>query len=339
MKRNISLIMIIIAAAALVFACNNKKDEASTSKTVSPASVEEKTIHIGVSQFVQHPALDAVYKGIVDGMTSLGYDNIEYDYQNSNADPNTAMQIASLFNSKKKDMVVGIATTNSQALKSGTHDIPVIYAAITDPVSAGLVESLDKGDPGITGTSYNNPFKEQIEFLTSFHDVKVLGQVYTGGEANALFQAKQVEKACAELGIKYIGTSIASSAEVKSATESIINRVDAIYVTNDNTVVSALGGLVDTAIAHKIPVLSADTSSAKDNPVFIAWGFDWYYIGQQTAVLMDKVLKGEKPEDMPTTVISDPSHMNMMLNKVVADEIGIEFPEEVLKQAKTVITE
>ena len=117
----------------------------------------------------------------------------------------------------------------------------------------------------------------------AFYEIKALGQVYTGSEDNAMFQAKQVEKACSELGIEYVGTSIASSAEVKSATEAIIKRVDAIYVANDNTVVSALGGLAETAIANKVPVLSADTSSAKQNPIFIAWGFDWYFIGQETA--------------------------------------------------------
>ena len=332
MKR---IYFIILLAAAVVFSgCSGKKEAAAE---VGAKAAE--TIKIGVSQFVQHPALDAVYKGIVDEMAELGWDNIEYDYQNSNADVSTTRQIASLFSSKDMDMVVGIATPNSQALKSGTRDIPVIYAAITDPVSAGLVETLEHGDPLMTGTSYKNPFKGQIEFLMSFHDVKTLGQVYTGGEDNAMFQAKQVEKACAELGIEYISTSIASSAEVKQATEAIVSRVDAIYVTNDNTVVSALGGLVETAIDYKVPVLSADTASAKDNPVFIAWGFDWYYIGQETAKLMDKVLKGEKPEDMPTSVISDPAHMEMILNTAVAEQIGIPFPEEVLGQAASIISE
>ncbi len=302
-------------------------------------SSAEKGLSIGVSQFVQHPALDAVYQGIVDEMESLGYENVKYDYQNSNGDVNTARQIATLFQSKKMDMVVGIATPNAQALKMAVTNAPVVYSAITDPVSAGLVESLDKGDPGMNGTSYKNPFKEQIEFLTSLHEVKALGQVYTGNEDNAMFQAKQVQKACEELGIEYVGTSIISSAEVKSATETLIDRVDALYVTNDNTVVSALGGLTETANRHKVPVISADTSSAKENPVLIAWGFDWYYIGQETARVMDRILKGEKPEDMPTAVISDPNYMEMLLNLKVAEEIGMDIPSSVRDQADILITE
>ena len=259
----------IILIAALIFSvvlsgCSDKEK--------APETSGDDHLFIGVSQFVQHPALDAVFKGITDEMKNLGYDDVEYDYQNSNADVSTARQIASLFQSKKMDMVVGIATPNAQALKSGVTNAPVIYSAITDPVSAGLVASLDSGDPGINGTSYKTPFKKQMEFLLSFHDVKALGQVYSGNEDNAMFQAKQVQKACEELGIEYIGTSITSSAEVKSATETLINRVDAIYVTNDNTVVSALSGLSETAIAHNVPVLSADPASARENPVLIAWG-------------------------------------------------------------------
>ncbi len=326
------MIITLIAALALT-GCSGKK-EASAAQ---PAAEAKKSLKIGVSQFVQHPALDAVYKGIQDELAALGHADIEYDYQNSNADVSTTRQIASLFQSKKMDLVVGIATPNAQALKNGVTNAPVVYAAITDPVSAGLVKSLDMGDPGINGTSYKNPFKEQIEFLMSFHEVKVLGQVYTGNEDNAMFQAEQVKKACAELGIEYLGTSITSSAEVKSATESIIKRVDAIYVTNDNTVVSALGGLAQTAIDNKVPVLSADTASAKDNPIYIAWGFDWYFIGQETGRIMDKIIKGEKPESMPTTVVSDPAHMEMIVNAAVAKQIGIDFPAEVLEKAKEVI--
>ena len=323
-----ALVLVLILSG-----CSAKKEAAAPA-----APAEQKALSIGVSQFVQHPALDAVYKGIQDEMAKLGHTNVQYDYQNSNADVSTTRQIASLFQSKKMDLVVGIATPNAQALKNGVTNAPVVYAAITDPVSAGLVKSLASGDAGINGTSYKNPFKQQIEFLMSFHDVKVLGQVYTGNEDNAMFQAKQVEKACTELGIEYLGTSITSSAEVKSATESIIKRVDAIYVTNDNTVVSALGGLAQTAIDNKVPVLSADTASAKENPIFIAWGFDWYYIGVETARIMDRIVKGEKPEDMPTTVVSDPAHMEMIVNEVVAGEIGIEFPQAVLDKAKEVIT-
>ncbi|MDC7219657.1 MAG: ABC transporter substrate-binding protein [Spirochaetales bacterium] len=328
MKKAI-LMLAMISLSVLLFA-NGGSETATTG---------EKPLKIGVSQFVQHPALDAVYKGITDEMAALGYEDVVYDYQNSNADVNTARQIANLFQSKKMDLVVGIATPNAQALKMGVTNAPVIYSAITDPLSAGLVESLEIGDPGINGVSFKNPFKEQIEFLLTLRDVKVLGQVYTGNEDNAMFQAAQVEKACNELGIEYIGTSVTSSAEVKSAAETLISRVDALFVSTDNTVVSALNGLATTALAHKVPIISSDTASAKENPVLVAWGFDWYYIGQETARMMDQILKGAKTEELATTVVSDPTYMEMVINTAVAEKIGIDFPKEVLDQADLIIAE
>ena len=296
----------------------------------------DKPLEIGISQFVQHPALDAVAQGIMDEMAALGYEDVVYDYQNSNADINTTKQIASLFKSKGYDMVVGIATPNAQALKMTLRDVPVVYSAISDPVTAGLVDSLEQGEPGICGTSHRTPVKDQIAYLMSLTEVKTIGQVFTGGEDNALYQAKATEKACEELGLEYIGVSVTNSAEVKSAAASLMGRVDAIYVATDNTVVSALSGLTETALANNVPVLSADPSSSRENPVLAAWGFNWYYVGQETARVMDKVLKGTPCEDLPTVLIKDASHMEMILNTAVAEKLGITLPASDLEKAEII---
>ena len=292
------------------------------------------SLKIGISQFVQHPALDSNAKGIMDEMAALGYENIEYDLQNANGDINTTKQIASLFKSKGYDMTVGIATPSAQSLRMTIRDSPIVYSLISDPVSAGLVNSLEAGEAGICGTSHEAPVRDQLLYLMDLIEVKTLGQVYTGGEDNALFHAKQTEKIARELGLEYIGVSVANSSEVKSATESLMGRVDAIYVATDNTVVSALSGLTETANKNKVPVLSADPSSARENPVMLAWGFDWYYIGQETARLMDKVLKGTPCEELPTVVIKDTAHMDMIINTAVADLMGITFPAEDLERAE-----
>ncbi len=294
------------------------------------------TVRIGLSQFVQHPALDAVVTGIKDELAVLGYDKVEYDYQNSNADINTTKQIASMFKMKNYDMVVGIATPNAQALKSTITGTPIVYTAITDPVSAGLTSSLNQGEAGICGVSHRTPFKAQLQYLMGLTEVKSLGMVYSGNESNALFQVKETKAACEALGIEFIGSAVTSSAEVKAATESLMGRVDAMYVGTDNTVISALSGLATTALANKVPVLSADPSSAMENPVFAAWGFDWYYVGQVTARLMDEVLKGKSCEDLPTVLIEDTAHMQLILNTTVAAELGIKIPQSDLDRAKIV---
>ncbi len=300
---------------------------------------DRSTLRIGISQFVQHPALDAVRQGIIDEMGALGYEDVEFFYENSNGDVSTTKQIASLFKTRNLDMVVGIATPNAQALKMAVFDIPVIYSAISDPVSAGLVDSLTVGEAGITGTSHQTPVKEQLEFLMTLMDLKVVGQVYSGNDDSAMYQADQTKKACEALGLTYVSTTVSNSAEVKQAAQTLMGRVDAIYVSTDNTVVSALGGLSATALENNVPVLSADPSSAKETPVLAAWGFNWYYIGQRTARMMDEVLKGGDMADMPTGIVSETENMDLILNTAVAGQLGIEIPAEYIEMASMVISE
>lgn len=313
---------LIVLAFILIVGCSQSKEQK-----------KDAPLKIGISQFVQHPALDNVSKGIMDKMKELGYENVEFDYQNSNADIGTTKQIAAMFKSKKMDMVVGVGTPNAQALKTTITDVPVIYAAITDPLSAGLVADLYKGEKGIAGTSHKTPIKEQLQFLMSLTPVKKLGQIYSGNDDSALYWMRQTKKACDELGLEYVGTAVNSSTEVKQAAETLVPHVDAIFIATDNTVVSALSAVTTTALEHKVPLLSGDPASAKENPVLVAWGFDWYYIGQKTAEIMDQVLKGTPTEDIPTGIISDTSHMNMILNQAVADKIGITFPDDVKAKA------
>ncbi|MFP4430025.1 MAG: ABC transporter substrate-binding protein [Spirochaetota bacterium] len=298
---------------------------------------ESDDIVIGISKFVVHPALDAVEMGIQEELADRGRDNVVYDLQNANADVSTGRQIAGKFQADRVDLAVGIATPTSQALKAALDDIPVVYTAITDPVSAGLVESLDRGEAGIAGVSHRTPVQQQIEFMMSLRPIRALGHVYSSGEANAVFLAEQTRRACENLGIEFISQTITNPAEVRQATQSIVGRVDAIYVSTDNQVVSALSALSDVAMRNQIPVLSADPTSAETNEVFVAWGFDWYQIGRITGELIDRILQGEDPGSIPTILVEDPAQMNMILNLDVARELGISIPEEVMDQADRIV--
>ncbi len=298
---------------------------------------ESDDILIGISKFVVHPALDAVEAGIQDELAERGRDNVVYDLQNANADVSTGRQIAGKFKADRVDLAVGIATPTAQALKASLDDIPVVYTAITDPVSAGLVESLDQGEAGIAGVSHRTPVQQQIEFMMSLRPIRALGHVYSSGEANAVFLAEQTRRACENLGIEFISQTITNPAEVLQATQSIIGRVDAIYVSTDNQVVSALSALTDVAMRNQVAVLSADPASAETNEVFVAWGFDWYQIGRITGGLIHRILQGEDPGSIPTILVDDPTQMNMILNLDVARELGIEIPEEVMDQADRVV--
>lgn len=299
---------------------------------------EESKTKIGISKIVAHPALDAVEKGLQEELTNQGFTDIEYDFQNANGEPATAKQIATKFKAEKVDIAVGIATPTAQALVNTIDDIPIVFSAVTDPEGAGLVESDEKGDPNVTGVSDMTPVETQAEMILQIKgDVKKIGNIYASGEANSVTINNLLKEACKKLGVEVVEATVTNSAEVKQAAESIINRVDAIYIGTDNTVVSALSAVTDVANKNGIPVVTADPSSAEKYDVLASYGFNYYQVGIVTGKLIAKILNGESTSNLPTVFMTDPSSLDLLVNKDVAKEIGIELPESVLEQANKIV--
>ena len=292
---------------------------------------------IGISKIVAHPALDAVEQGIIDELTEIGFTELEYDLQNANGDISTAASIATKFENDAVRLAIGIATPTSQALVNAIDDIPVVYAAVSDPVSAGLVPSFDAGEGNVTGSSDMAPVAAQLALMAQLVDVETVGHVYASGESNAVALAAMAREAAEGAGLEFVEATVVNSSEVRSATQSIVGRVDAIYVSNDNTVVSALSALVDVAEAAGVPVISADTTSAEPGGVLAALGFDYYKFGRATGRLVADVLNGTDPESIPTLFLTDPSDLNLLVNLDVARELGIAIPGSVMADASMVI--
>ncbi len=292
---------------------------------------------IGITKIVAHPALDAVEQGIIDELTERGYDGIEYDLQNANGDLNTTASIAAKYQQDNVLLAVGIATPSAQALVNKMTAIPVIYAAVTDPVSAGLVDSNDRGGKNVTGTSDATPVFEQLSLLNDLIRPRTIGNIYSSGEANSVAIAEQIRAAASRLGIEIIESSVTNSAEVRQATLTIVNQVDAIYVSTDNTVVSALPALVEAAYEAGLPVMSADPSSAENLDILIAWGFDYYKMGRATGDIIDRVLTGTPTSDIPTVYMTDPSEIDLWINLDVANTLAIDIPEDLIAKATTLI--
>ncbi|NVN98882.1 MAG: ABC transporter substrate-binding protein [Geobacteraceae bacterium] len=302
---------------------------------VSAAEPAQKTV-IGISKIVSHPALDAVVKGIQDELAA-SKTVVEYDIQNANGDINTAASIANKFQAGKVAVAVGVATPTAQSLVNTLKGTPVVFSAVTDPVKAGLVSSLKKGEKNVTGVSDMTPVKQQIELLLKIKKVKKLGHVYTSSEENAVVLAAVVKQACKDLGIQYIETTVSKSAEVKQAVQSIIRRVDALYISTDNTVVSAMSAVADVAMKNKVPIMSADPSSAESYPVLAAWGFDYYKMGRVTGKMVNEILKGKKPEQMPTRFMTKTEDIDLLINLDVAKKLGLTIPADILKSANKIV--
>ncbi len=325
MKKIVLGTAVFLCITALMFAGGTKEQKGP------------KQITIGISKIVTHPALDAIEKGIQDEIAAEGFKNVKYDLQNANGEMSTAASIANKFKNEHVTVAVGIATPTAQALVNVLKNIPVVYSAVTDPVGAGIVASTTKGEKGVAGVSDMTPVKDQIKLLARMIDLKTLGHIYSSGEANAVALAKIAKQACKELGIKFIATTVTNSSEVKQAAQSIAGKVDAIYISTDNTVVSALPSVCDVATKAGIPIMSADPTSAGKLDILAAWGFDYYKVGRATGKIVGDILRGKKTEDMPTVFMTDPSDVDLLVNKKVAAKLGITIPADILKKAKTVI--
>ncbi|MBN2509938.1 MAG: ABC transporter substrate-binding protein [Spirochaetales bacterium] len=304
---------------------------------ISGCQKNSDMLTVGISKIVTHPALDAIEQAIQDEFAHQGITNVRFDLQNANGDVNTAATIANKFKAEKVDIAVGIATPTAVALANTLRDIPVVYAAVTDPVGASLVESFDKGGTNVTGVSDMTPVKEQIMMLNRIRPLKALGHVYSSGETNAVILAGMAKEACRELGIEFIEATVTNSSEVKQAAQAIIDKVDGMYVSTDNTVVSALASLTDVAVKNGVPIMSADPSSAETFDILIAWGFDYYKMGRATGRMVKEILDGKKTEDIPTMFMTDPSDIDLLVNIDLARKLGIEIPEDIIASANKIV--
>ncbi len=291
---------------------------------------------IGISKIVAHPALDAVEDAIIDELREQGYD-FQFDLQNAQGDVTTASQIAAKFRADRVRLAVGIATPTAQALVNTLTDIPVVFAAITDPVAAQLVSSYDGGGANVTGSSDMIPVQTQFELMQEMLGVQTVGHVYASGEANAVRLAEMARDAANSLGIELVESTVVDSSEVRSATQAILGRVDAIWVSTDNTVVSALSALAAVAADAGVPVIASDPISSQDDDVLFALGFDYYQMGRATGRAIVEILEGADPGAMPTIFMTDPSDLNLLINLDVADALGVSFPQAMLDDASIVV--
>ncbi len=292
---------------------------------------------VGIAKIVAHPALDDLEKGIVEEVRAA-FPKARFDLQNANGEPATATQIAQKYKISKADIAVGIATPTAMALANTISEFPVVYSAVTDPVAAGLVPSFDKGGANVTGTSDLPPVENQIDTILAIAPtVTRVGHVYNAGEANSVTTAERLKAYCTKKGLAFVPSVVTNSAEVSQALTALIGRVDAVYLSNDNTVFSAISTVAEICNSEKIPLVTADPSSAESIPILAAVGFNYYQMGRATGRIVVDILKGKKTADIPTYFPKDSEEMALVLNKKVAKELGLVIPEDLLAQASLVI--
>ncbi|MBN2874149.1 MAG: ABC transporter substrate-binding protein [Spirochaetales bacterium] len=322
------LIVVAIAFAAIAAFFIPKSGTTPVSTATAP--------RVGVAKFVAHPALDDLEKGVVDELTAT-IPGVIFDLQNANADMATAAQIARKFKSDGATVAVGIATPTAQALASAIKDTPVVFCAVTDPVAADLVSSYDGGGANVTGTSDMTPVAAQLDLLTALRPIQKLGHVYNAGEANSVKLAELVRAWCDDHGVVLVESTVANSAEVRTAVLSIADRIDGLYLGNDNTVFSAVSAVAEVCLQKKLPLVTADPTSAETVPVLAAVGFDYYQMGRATGRIVARILGGEKPGAIPTYFPSAPEEKSLVLNLDVAAKLGLTPSTDMIAQATVLI--
>jgi putative ABC transport system substrate-binding protein len=296
-------------------------------------AAEERKITIGISQIVEHPALDAARQGFIDSLKDAGYvdgQNMTFDVQIAQGNMATANSIAKAFVGKSVDLIHSIATPTSQACANATQTIPIVISSVTDPVGAGLVKSLDQPGGNVTGTTDRSPVDRQMELMREIQPkIRKLGFIYNAGEDNSVSSLKQLQAEAAKQGVEVVEATVSSSSGVLMAARSLVGRVDAIHIPTDNTVVSAFEAVVKVCEESRIPLYAADIDSVPRGAV-AALAIDYYRLGRQSGEMAARILKGAQPGTMPIETLKD---LKLVVNPKAAMKMGVTLPEAVLKRA------
>lgn len=294
------------------------------------------TVKVGVMQITSHPVFDLINEGIKEGFANAGYvegEDVVFDFQNAQGDNSANAAIAQKFANSDYNIFMPLGTASSQAVVNLIKDRPVVFGAVTDPVSAGLVPSNENPGANVTGTSDITLYKEHLELLKRLvPGVKNLGIVYNPGEANAKFGLEQTQKYANEMGITLITAPANNSGEVLGAARSIANKVDAFYMLPDNTVISGQEALIKVALDTKKPLISIDQSGVEKGAL-ATLGTNYKEVGVRTAEIAIRVLEGKNPGTIPVLGVTD---ADVFVNTTTAEAIGIEIPADLLSQAKEV---
>ena len=290
------------------------------------ADKKKDVFRIGISQFITHQSLDATREGFVDELAKQGYvegENIEIDFQNAQGEQRNLKTISQQL-AESSDVVLAIATPSAQSLANTTQTTPVIFSAVTDPVSAKLVESREHPGGNVTGTSdqSSDAISTQINLIKKvLPKAKTIGILYTQSEPNSVVQKDEAKRLLEEKGFTVVEKTILDSNNVKAAAESLMAEVDMVFVPTDNIISSTMETVKQVSIKHKVPVFGGSTEMVAVGGLY-NYGTNYEELGRQTARMLVRILKGEKPENIAVEL---PEKLELHTNQEMAAALGIDI--------------
>jgi len=316
----IKMTIFIFSAVLLLTACGDGEKKASSTNE------DTKKYKIGVTQIVEHPSLNAAYDGFKKALEDAGLD-VEYVVQNAQNDNSANTTIATNLVNSGVELIFANSTPSAQAVASATQEIPIVFTSVTDAVGAELVASLESPGGNVTGTIDLHPdvIPQTLTFLKEQLGAENVGIIYNAGEQNASVQVDKIHAVVKDMDLNIVEAAVATSADVKQAVDSLIGKVDSLYIIKDNTVVSALETVTSVAFDNKLPMMVGELDSVKRGGL-AAYGFSYHDLGYETGQMAVKILKGEsKPSELPVQV---PKKLKFVVNDESASKIGLEIKEE-----------
>lgn len=337
MKKFLSVILALTLSTIMLAGCGSASNSSASSEAeTGSADTSGKTYNIGVIQYTEHPALDAAREGFISALKDAGYvdgQNIKLDIQNAQADQSNLKTIAQKFVTDQKDLVLAIATPAAQSMAAETKDIPILVTAVTDPAEADLVESNDAPNTNVSGTSDMNPVSDQIALLQKLvPSAKKIALMYCSGEQNSVIQAEMAKEAAEKLGIESKEETVSNTNDVAQIAESLIGKYDAVYVPTDNVLASSMPLLSSVTNPKGLPIIVGEEGMVEGGGL-ASVAIDYTELGKLTGKMAVEVLGGKDIKTMPIQYTENPQ---LVVNKKVADEMGITIPEDISSTAKLI---
>lgn len=291
-----------------------------------------ETAKLGVIQYATHASLDNCYAGFLEGLAEGGYvdgENLTIEFQNANADPAACDLMAKNMVSEGSDMVMGIATPAAMSLYGAARgtEIPVIFTAVSDPVGAGIVESLAAPGYNCTGASDELDLAAQVAMIRAFlPNASIIGVIYTASETNSVTQLAVLEEVAPQYGFEVRAVSVTNAAEVATAAASLVSAgVDCINNFTDNLVVENLSQVLNAANEAGIPVFGSEEEQVK-NGCLACQGIDYLALGREAGRMAAKVLSSQANAAELAVYVT--SEYSPFYNSAVAASLGLSVPAE-----------
>ncbi|MCI6273019.1 MAG: ABC transporter substrate-binding protein [Erysipelotrichaceae bacterium] len=304
--------LLLLVSLILLLGCSSKQDLKK----------------IGIVSLVEHTSLNIIKDSIMDELKNLGYVNGEnciIKFKNAQGDMSSLPTIMQNMKNDRVDVLIAITTPVAQSAISLTDNIPVVFSAVSDPVGAGILSDINDTSKNITGTSDPIKVDQIIDFALKTHnDTTKIGYIYNAGESNSITSLNKLENYSKNKSILIEKISITSSAEIQSAVSALSDKVDIIFVSNDNTIAEAMPILVNEALKYKIPVYTGADSMVMDGG-FASVGIDYVDVGVETARMADKILNGVNTKDIKIELFD--TKLNTYINKKTAEKLGFSIDD------------